>query len=418
MTDHKDYQFDVECDIILNIAYVTKQHQNNENWSTKGAFNIVNKDPMNSFKDDAYGYSRLNVYALPFNNIRVNYPTLSYSNPVQTDVCTKALLNPHAVPFIYDPSGVSVSVSCNSQYPHMTSLLGRVCLVSVCFTLLIISAFLLHYIAENAIVTHVGNDSAYLSIIGPNNAKTSLWDTKLNDCNISNFSNDTFENSFTVQSPCVCNLSTHEISDVSDISDSDNDNTPYAILRNLRVKNVDKIIIGHLNINSIRNKFESLADLITDRVDIILISETKLDYTFPNPQFIIPGYSPPFRLDRNRNGGGLLLFIRVDIPCKSLPLVFDGIECIASEITISKKKWFILGSYNPAKTMILDHLSTLGKNLAHYLPSYENVIIFGDFNSELREEAMSDFCSLFNLKPLIKEPTCFKNPDNPSCFDK
>ena len=30
---------------------------------------------------------------------------------------------------------------------------------------------------------------------------------------------------------------------------------------------------------------------------------------------------------------------------------------------------------------------------------------------------MSDFCSLFNFKSLIKDPTCFKNPENPSCID-
>ena len=30
---------------------------------------------------------------------------------------------------------------------------------------------------------------------------------------------------------------------------------------------------------------------------------------------------------------------------------------------------------------------------------------------------MSIFCDTFNLTILIKEPTCYKNPDNPSCID-
>ena len=38
--------------------------------------------------------------------------------------------------------------------------------------------------------------------------------------------------------------------------------SPYSILKDLRLRNVDKIIIGHININSIRNKFVLLADLI------------------------------------------------------------------------------------------------------------------------------------------------------------
>ena len=41
----------------------------------------------------------------------------------------------------------------------------------------------------------------------------------------------------------------------------------------------------------------------------------------------------------------------------------------------------------------------------------------GDFNSEMCEEPMNNFCSLYNLKNLIKSPTCFKNPDNPTYID-
>ena len=86
-------------------------------------------------------------------------------------------------------------------------------------------------------------------------------------------------------------------------------------------------------------------------------------------------------------------------------------------MTISKKKWLVIGTYNPKKSMISRHLSTLGENLHHYLPSYDNVVIMGDFNSEIREEAMNDFCELYNLKSLIKTPTCFKSIENPSCID-
>ena len=48
---------------------------------------------------------------------------------------------------------------------------------------------------------------------------------------------------------------------------------------------------------------------------------------------------------------------------------------------------------------------------------YDNIIILGDFNSKMSEDVMLNFCSLFSLKNLIKEPTCYKNLDNPSCID-
>ena len=47
-----------------------------------------------------------------------------------------------------------------------------------------------------------------------------------------------------------------------------------------------------------------LEEIIKDKIDIYLSSETKLDSSFPSRQFTIKGYSTPFRLDRNQNGGG------------------------------------------------------------------------------------------------------------------
>ena len=94
-----------------------------------------------------------------------------------------------------------------------------------------------------------------------------------------------------------------------------------------------------------------------------------------------------------------------------------GIECVISEITTSKKKCLTIGIYNPDKSVITNHLTVLGENLNHYLPSYDNLIIFGDFNCEMEEESLSYFCRLYGLTCLIKEPTCFKNPENPSCID-
>ena len=52
-------------------------------------------------------------------------------------------------------------------------------------------------------------------------------------------------------------------------------------LKALRLKNVNKLIIANLNINSLRNKFKFLIFLIKDDIDVLMISETKLDEIFP-----------------------------------------------------------------------------------------------------------------------------------------
>ena len=53
-------------------------------------------------------------------------------------------------------------------------------------------------------------------------------------------------------------------------------------------------------------------------MDILLISETKLDSSFPLKQFYIDGFTIPYRLGRNQNGGGNMLYIREVIPSKTL----------------------------------------------------------------------------------------------------
>ena len=72
----------------------------------------------------------------------------------------------------------------------------------------------------------------------------------------------------------------------------------------MRLKNLNKLIIAHVNINSIRAKFEQISFIIRDNVDILVVGETKLDDTFPKNQFLIEDYSQPYRSERNRNGCG------------------------------------------------------------------------------------------------------------------
>ena len=78
---------------------------------------------------------------------------------------------------------------------------------------------------------------------------------------------------------------------------------PHAILNYIKCNNIDRLIIAHLNINSIRNKFVALKQLVNGKVDILVITESKIDSSFPLQQFRIEGYSQ-YRVDRNSEGGG------------------------------------------------------------------------------------------------------------------
>ena len=67
--------------------------------------------------------------------------------------------------------------------------------------------------------------------------------------------------------------------------------------------------------------------------------------------------------------------------------------------------------------MISEHLNEIGKNLDLLLSKYDNFMLIGDLNAEPTEAAVSDFCEIYNLKHLIKDKTCFKNPTKPTCID-
>ena len=98
--------------------------------------------------------------------------------------------------------------------------------------------------------------------------------------------------------------------------------------------------MGHLNINSIRNKFEMLQFLLADYIDILMISESKLDSTFPSLQFQIHDFRTPYRLDWTDRGGGILLFVRENLITRllsrhSFP---HDIEILLMELNLRKKK--------------------------------------------------------------------------------
>ena len=61
----------------------------------------------------------------------------------------------------------------------------------------------------------------------------------------------------------------------------------FSFLRKQPLEYPKNVILGHLNINSLRNKFVSISELIKGKIDIFLINEIKLDESFPSNQFAI-----------------------------------------------------------------------------------------------------------------------------------
>ena len=152
---------------------------------------------------------------------------------------------------------------------------------------------------------------------------------------------------------------------------------------------------------------------------MLVVSETKIDMSFPTSQFVVQDFPTPFRLDRKNTGGGILVYVRDDIPSKLLNIsyVSSETECLATERNLHKTKWLLICSYNLHKNNISNHLMNLSKIIDRNSSRYDKYLCIGDFNSETSETALRNFCDLYEQKNLVSEPTCFKNPDTPSCID-
>ena len=75
---------------------------------------------------------------------------------------------------------------------------------------------------------------------------------------------------------------------------------------------VENLILGQFSVNSLRIKFSSVKELLSQNLDLLTISKTKLDYSFPNAQFQINSYKC-LRKDWNIFVEGLCLYINEDI---------------------------------------------------------------------------------------------------------
>ena len=108
-------------------------------------------------------------------------------------------------------------------------------------------------------------------------------------------------------------------------------------LKAIQKHNLNRIVVTHLNINSLRNKFDYLIEQIMGNIDILVISETKFGSSFFTGQFLINVYSEPFRIDRSSQGGGIMLYVREDIPSKLLRVETSPTEGLYVEINLREK---------------------------------------------------------------------------------
>ena len=175
-------------------------------------------------------------------------------------------------------------------------------------------------------------------------------------------------------------------------------------------------IIAYYNINSLRNKIIDIRYIMLRCLpDVFVMAETKLNYQFPNSQFLVENYYEPTRVDDTSESGGLIEYTRKGIINKrKTEFELKSFSSICSELTINKIKWLVLSFYRKPYGKNIDlFFSELTMSMNIAICKYDNIVIIGDINidsdSELTSdfEKLSSFCDIFSFKNLIKDKTCF-----------
>ena len=141
---------------------------------------------------------------------------------------------------------------------------------------------------------------------------------------------------------------------------------------------------------------DNLEIMVGNLVDVLTISESKLDGTFPMSQFEIQGFKTLYRLDISAQSGILLIYVRNSIPSHQLTdfKMPKDIQIIPVELNLRKTKWLLLNIYKPPKQSTLYFLEILS-NIIIWYSKYDNIIINGDFNLEPDNPDRLNFLNIY-----------------------
>ena len=152
---------------------------------------------------------------------------------------------------------------------------------------------------------------------------------------------------------------------------------------NLKPLNLKGFTIAHLNIRSlVKNIDQFQLYLQKQQFDVICVNETRLDATVPNHEVGINGYEI-VRKDRNRNGGGVAIYLRTSINYKvKEELMSCDLEIITVEISKPKSKPFLVSCWYRLPDSPVEMFNNYEELVKKMNSENMEVILIGDFNCD------------------------------------
>lgn len=207
-----------------------------------------------------------------------------------------------------------------------------------------------------------------------------------------------------------------DVCDVEQLSD-ENSGLDNDELVHLCRQNGKELLIAHLNINIIQNKFEELTNIVRAIcAHSMFVSETKIESSNPNAQFSISSYSL-YCNHRKKGAGGILALISKALSKTQLKLNKDykTLEVIALDVKTKTGNMVIIGVYCPPRAVCDEYQLLLEKELSEICNwaslKSDHVVIIGDLNLDRMHPDKSEGKLLLDLEVeqgfdcLITEPT-------------
>ena len=173
------------------------------------------------------------------------------------------------------------------------------------------------------------------------------------------------------------------------------------------------IKIASLNINSLLKHIDEIRVLLTEYTfDILAINESKIDNSISDNELHIFGYDI-IRKDRNRYGGGVVLYVRDNIPfSERKDLISKDLEMVCIEINRPYNKSLLINVWYRPPNSDINFFDEYVEFLCKCQAENKELIVLGDLNCDVSKTPLDNqtrklqfLCSLYQFDQLINEPT-------------
>ena len=189
-------------------------------------------------------------------------------------------------------------------------------------------------------------------------------------------------------------------------------------LKKTRIRFCKNVILTHINVNSLSKCREYVLEiLISGYVDVFCVTESKLCDIYKDSEYNVNGYKM-HRNDKTTNSGGMVVWLRADIPHKRrMDIEFSShtphIESMIFSLTVKTQIWYLVVVYKNPKVSDNVFLERLCCAYTRMSSDGKEIILLGDVNINMlqcKNKLKTDLCETFGLTNLITNPTCFKTP--------